>query len=139
MNVNLFVSIVGLVSLIVGVFIGVQIFKAHTRRVNRKLLKNAREVLSGERKNKITIDGQEYDASKFKLRDEEDNEKVFDLKGGEIEQDGEEKNKSREEKIPDRRSENLKGDKQTTEESSNSGREEKRVVRTRFTRTRRFW
>lgn len=88
MNVDLFVVLVVVLCVIIGIFIGIQLFKFYIRRMSKKLLDNAMKVLNGTMENKIKIDGQEYDATKFMVRDENDNEKLIDLKGGETIQNG---------------------------------------------------
>lgn len=104
MNTNLFVIIVGFLSLIIGGFIGVQIFKVYNKNQNKKLLENAKQVLSGDRDNKIKIDGQEYDANKFIVRDEDDKEITIDLQGGGIVQNGTRKeNNTRAEEVQEQK------------------------------------
>ena len=50
--------------------------------MDKKILKNAKDFLAGKRENKIKIDGQEYDATQFIVRDKDDNKELIDLKGG---------------------------------------------------------
>jgi hypothetical protein len=132
MNPDIFVLIVCFISLIVGGFIGIKLFKSHDKKKNIELVKNAKEVLEGNRKNTIIIDGQEYDATRFILRDKEDNEKLIDLKGGTI-QDGPREISSAESKIE---GEGVK----INEEAGGSSREKKRTSRIRsvISRIRRF-
>lgn len=135
MNADLIVIIVGILSFIIGGFLGGLIFKIHNRKLDKKLLKNAKEVLSGRRKNKIKIDGEEYDATKFLLRDEDGKKILIDLqKGGGIIQDGGRQEDSTGIK------EVQKQEVKVTGEAGEGSREKKRVARDRsiLSRIRRF-
>ncbi len=137
MNIDTLVIIVSSVSLIVGIFIGIQLFKSYDKKQDKKIIENAEEVLSGKRDNKIKIDGEEFNATKFRVRDEEDKEIIIDLQGGGTEQNGtRQKDSPGAEEIPEQ-------DVETTGENSSSNRklmrdstEKKRNPRTR--RARRF-
>lgn len=134
MNANTLVILVCLLSLIFGVLIGVQFFKIYNRKKDGDILKNAKEVLDGTRDNSITVDGEKLDATLFRLRKDDGEEIVIDLKGGGAIQDG-------------RRKEDPKGaegiqeqETETFREISGCGGEEKRFTRTRsiISRIRRF-
>lgn len=134
MNPDFFVIIICIVSIIFGAFIGIKLFKNYNRKNNKKLEENAREVIAGRKENKIIIDGQEYDATKFRVRDNDNNEKLIDLKGGEIIKDGRrEEGSTRVEEIPEQ-------EVKTSGETSNSIGKKKRFARIRsiLSRTRRF-
>lgn len=134
MNVDLLVIIVCFLSLIVGIFIGAKLYKFFSRKLDEKLLANAEEVLSGKRENKIKIDGEEYDATKFVLRDKDGNKVLVDLKGGGTVQNGrKQEDSTRIEEIPEQEVEAIK-------EISRSSGKKKRTSRIRsiFSRTRRF-
>ena len=134
MNVDLFVIIVCSLSFIIGIFIGIKLFKFYSHKLDKKILENAEEVLSGKRENKIKIDGEEYDATKFLLRDKKGNQILVDLKGGGKVQNGRRKKDStRIEEISDQEIE-------TIGEISEGGGKKKRTSRIRsiFSRTRRF-
>lgn len=135
MNVDIFVPIVCIISLIIGAFLGVLCFNIYNNRINKKLLKNAKEVLEGKRDNKIKIDGQEYDATKFITRDNDGNKVLTDLKGGGITKYGKEKEIGEKEII--RRE---PGNNQDTRKNSCSNGEKKRFTRARsvISRIRRF-
>ena len=136
MNVNILVILVCVFSLVFGSLIGVGIFKLYNYRLNKKLLKNATEVLEGKRDNKIIIDGKKYDATKFRIRDDSDKEILIDLKGGGTIQYGKIKEKGTSCEIKD--SPDLGGHDFTDGEDSNSTRKEKRTSSTRPRRTRKF-
>ncbi len=134
MNADLIVIVVGVVSLILGAFIGVKVFKVYNKKQEDKIVENAKEVLSGKRDNKIKIDGEEYDATKFLMRDNDGNEVSIDLKEGGKIQDG-----RREEDIP-RIEEVSKQEVETPKEISSGSGEKKRTPRVRsiLSRIRRF-
>ena len=134
MNVDLFVIIVCFLSFIIGIFIGIKIFKIYNRKLDKKILKNAGEVLSGKRENKIKIDGEEYDATKFLLRDKNNNQILIDLKGGGKVQNG------RKQEDSTRTKEVSNQEVETIGEFSEGGGKKKRTSRIRsiFSRTRRF-
>ena len=131
MNVNVFVILVIVASLIFGVLIGIIIFRIHLLRENRKFLKGLQEVIEGKRKNSIFIDGKEYEALRFKLKDKEGKNIIVDLKGGGMIENAEEKSSkedSREKDIPYS---------PPLGEDSPSPRKGKRTLRTRFRKSRR--
>lgn len=133
MNINLFVITVCSLSLIIGIFIGAKYFKYYNKKQDKKILENAEEVLSGKRDNKIKIDGQEYEATKFIVKDKEDNETIIDLKGGGTQHGRRQEDSARIEEIPEQ-------EVKDTEETCNSSGKKKRIARIRsiFSRTRRF-
>ncbi len=95
MEVNIFVIIVIIISIFAGFFVGFMFHRIYNKKIEKTILKNAQEVLKGERKNTITIEGKEYDATKFIVRDKENNEKIIDLKGGGITKNGKTKERSK--------------------------------------------
>lgn len=132
MNADLIVIIVGVISLIIGIFIGTQVFKWYNKKQEKKILENAKEVLEGKRDNKIKIDGEEYDATKFLLRDNSGKEVLIDLKeGGKIQNGRREENSSGIEEVQ-------KQEIETPIKTSNSGREDSRSIgeKKRFIRVR---
>lgn len=132
MSTDIFVIIVGILSLIIGVFIGIKFFKYHDRKQNRKILENAEEVLSGRRENKIKIDGEEYNATRFRVRGKDNEEVIIDLQeGGEIQNGNENEISSGTEGIQNEKVETVR------ETSSGSG-EKKRITRVGLSRIRRF-
>ncbi len=82
MDVNLLTSIVIFVSLVFGVFLGFMISKIKIRYEDKKILKEALEVIEGKKTNTIKIDGEEYPATTFKTRDKDGNEVITELQGG---------------------------------------------------------
>ncbi len=132
MENNLLVIIVASLSLIVGSFIGIIIFKIYNRRVNKKILKNANEVLDGTRKNILKHDGEEYDARVFRLRDEHNNQIIIDLKGGGMQKNAEQKKETN--KVPEQEIQ----DSPIIEEDSRSNRKKKRNIGKILRRVRRF-
>lgn len=133
MNVNIIVPIVCILSLIVGPLIGILLFKIYNNKKEKKILDNAKEVLNGTRENKIIIDGEEYNANIFRLRDKDNKQILIDLKGGGTIQDGRRKeNPERIEEVQEQKAEALG-------EMGSGDREKKRAVRTRpISRIRRF-
>lgn len=141
MNIDIFVIIIGITTLFVGAFLGAQFFKVYTKRQNKKILKNAEEVLSGKRENKIKIDGEEFDANRFIIKDKDNNETIVDLQGGGIEQNGtREKSSTRAEEIPNQDVEVDGKVDSGSREISRGRRKEKRPTRVRSItpRIRRF-
>jgi len=67
---------------IIGIFFGIWLAKIHLLRQQRKLEKNAIEVIEGKRKNILKIDGVEYDATKFKVRNNDGKEVVIEFGSG---------------------------------------------------------
>lgn len=132
MSVNSFVIMVCVLSLIVGAFIGIKIFKAYSKKQDKKLLEDAEQVLSGKKDNKIKIDGQEYDATKFRVRDEDDKDIIIDLQGGGTVQNG----RQRTEEISEQEVETPGETSESNGENGCSGRKKKRNTRVR--RIRRF-
>lgn len=105
-------------ALIFGIGFGILSYRFWILKSDKKIMKNLLEVLDGKRKNEIEIDGEIYDAYKFKLRDKDGNETLIDLKGGDVEQDG------KEESIKE--SNNIEGFVPELEEDSRSPRKRKR-------------
>ncbi len=141
MNTDILVIIVGILSLIIGIVIGIQFFKYNEKKQNKKLLENAQDVLDGKRENKIKIDGEEFDATMFRVRDKDDNEILIDLQGGGEVQDGTgNKGSTRVEEISEQEVEvNGEVDEGSGENSGGVG-EEKRTtgIRSILSRIRRF-
>lgn len=121
-------------SLIIGFGGGYFLSKIKVRRENKIIERNAREVLAGKRKNAIEIDGVEYDATKFKVRNEDDNEVLIDLEGGGIIKNVKRKIKKRKK----RKRKNQIKDCSTVREDVPSIRKKKRDTRTIIRRIRRF-
>lgn len=82
MDINVFVILVGVISLIIGIAGGILFHRINEGKKNKQIIKNALEVLEGKRENSITVDGEKYDATKFIMKDENDEEIMIDLKGG---------------------------------------------------------
>jgi len=82
MGTNLFVIVVMIVSLILGSILGFFLFKIKSNREDKEIIKNAKEVLEGKRKNVLVVDGKEYEASQFLIKNDEGNNIIIDLKGG---------------------------------------------------------
>lgn len=135
MDSNSFVSLVIIISLVFGIIIGIVSFKIYNSKVDKKILKNAKEVLNNKRKNVINIEGKEYEATKFIVRDENDVEKIIDLKGGNIIQN-EENKKSFEHKI--KNNTNHGEDSGSVRKDGRSRREKKRNIKSIGRRARRF-
>lgn len=81
-----FVGLLGLgilvVSLIFGFIIGLLLSKIKIKKEDKMIIKNAKEVLAGTRENILEIDGVKHEATKFVVRDEDDEDILIDLKGG---------------------------------------------------------
>ncbi len=134
MNADLIVIVVIVVSFIIGGFVGAKIFKNYSKKLDKKLLDNARDVLSGKRDNKIKIDGEEYDATKFLMRDNDGNEVSIDLKeGGKIQNGRRKEDSTRIEEVS-------KQEIETPKEISSGRGKKKRTHRVRsiLSRIRRF-
>jgi len=71
--------IVAIASGILGFFIGKYYLKIWEKKENKKLVKNAFEVLEGKRKNKTEIDGKIVEVNNFIIRDEKNDEKKITL------------------------------------------------------------
>ena len=124
------IGIVVIVCLILGFLIGFFMVKILTRIENKRITKQAEEVLEGKRENFIEVEGKKIPAEKFRLKDEDGNEKVINLKGG-IEEDATKKEiENTEEIIPNIDPPNRK--------DSPSIREKKRIIRGRTSRIRRY-
>ena len=135
MNVNIFVSIVAVAALLLGVTIGIVSYKIHNHIISKRLVKNAKEVIDGKRKNSIKIDGKEYDATNFRLKDKDGENILVDLKGGGEIQDGKtRKTKSLEEESKLEEVEHISSPRQ----DSDSNGEEKRPTRTGTPRGRKL-
>lgn len=129
-------TIVSVTSVIIGMIIGVLSFKIKAWLEQKKILKNAREILKGERKNEIEIEGKTYSANKFRVRTDDGKELIIDLKGGG-------KAEYAKEKIIKKTGQGSKGFKmepynRAFNEDSGGVREEKRDTRTRNDRIRRY-
>lgn len=121
-----------LAALVVGIILGFIIAKIRIKREQKLLEKNAREVLEGKRENILEIDGKKYDASRFKLRDENDEEYIVDLKGGGQIQD------AKKEKVRGKKDYKLKDLPPLPKKNSRSPGKKKRASRARNGRIRRF-
>ena len=125
-------------SLIFGVFFGYLGSKFFLRREHKKQEKNAKEVLAGKRKNQIEIDGQIYEANKFRIRTDEGREIIIDLKGGGKIENAKENNKKETRREKEEESE-MESDHRTSWKNSNSTRGKERTSkRNGFRRIRRF-
>jgi len=78
MENNLLVIFFIIISLLLGIFIGFIFFKFNMKRIETNLILNAEEFMEGKRENKISIDGVEYEAKRFRLRDENGKEIVIE-------------------------------------------------------------
>jgi len=77
---NLLIWVVSvLLALAGGYFFGKKGVKIYKIIIERKLIKNALEVISGLRKNKIEIKGKVMEVNKFKVRDLNDKEITIEL------------------------------------------------------------
>jgi hypothetical protein len=132
MSINLFVCIVCIFSIIIGAFIGIKCVKFYNRKQDKKILQNAKEVLAGGKENKILIDGQEFKATKFRLKDNNGKEILIDLEGGGEVQDVESKNQESKRK-------EVRHSSSSRQDSSSDG-EKKRTsgIRSIISRIRRF-
>lgn len=135
MSIDAFIIIICFVSLIIGALGGIQFSKIRDRKQDKKILENAEEFLSGKRDNKIKIDGEEFDATKFIVRDKEEKEILIDFqKGGVNVQHG-----RQQDRVPGLK-EIQEQEVKTPKETSGGSREKKRTTRARsiFSRIRRF-
>ncbi len=138
MNVNLFVSIVIVISLIFGAFLGTILSKIKKGREDKKILKDATEVLAGKKKNTIIIDGQEYDAYIFKTRDEDGGEIITALQGGTQTKHGKKDIKEKESREGEVEIGIVDEDSLSPGEGQRTSGEKKRHSRGFFRRLRRF-
>jgi len=90
--------IIMIVVIFIGMFIALIGIKFSLRMSERKLQKNLLKVLNGTRDNTINIDGKVTKVDRFILRDENNNEIIVDLKGGEIKKENAGKDKNTKEK-----------------------------------------
>ena len=111
------VGAVVLVSLGLGLGMGYLAAKFVSYKRNKKLIKNAKEVIEGKRENYIEIEGKKYPAERFKVRNEDGREVIIDLKGG-LEKDVNKKDKERKE--------SFRKDSSFVREDSRSNRKKKR-------------
>ena len=95
-TLDLFVIVMLVVALIIGVFAGIVITKISIKRANKKQLKDLHDVLDGKKDNFIEVDGDKYDATKFRMEGEDGKEIVIDLKGGYKTYNGEKKYRKKE-------------------------------------------
>lgn len=140
METNLFVSIVMVICLLFGAFLGAFLSKIKRMREDRKLVKNAQEVIDGKRENSITIDGQKYDANKFRTRDDDGNEIITELQGGvQTKNEKQEENFKEEDYNYGKANVGSEGEgSSSSREGQRTSREEKRDSRGFFKRIRRF-
>ena len=141
MSIDLFVIITLVLSLALGICLGIVGFKIYISKQNKKLIGNAELVLKGKRDNKIKIDGQEYEAPKFIVKDKDGNKKIIDVQGGSIkEYRRREEGNAGTEEVQDQEIETSRETSDSSGEDSDIRREEERTPRVRsvLSRTRRF-
>jgi hypothetical protein len=65
------------VSVIIGVFIGILVAKIKLSSTNKKLIKNAKQVLEGNKENIYVLPGgKKINVTKFKVKDDDGNEEL---------------------------------------------------------------
>ncbi len=79
---GLVISIAVIVAIVVAFFIGKFGAKFSRRIEDKKIKKNAEEVIAGKRANKTEIDGKEIEVNKFIVRDEKGEEVITQFKEG---------------------------------------------------------
>jgi len=131
-NLLIIIFVVILTSLIIGLFIGWLFAKIIISKKNKKIIKEAKEVIEGKRENFIEIDGVKYPAERFKLRNDDGKEIIIDLKGGKIIKDESKK------ELKEKQSEIINENNSNIRENSRSFGKEKRDSRTRNGRWRRI-
>ncbi len=102
-----------ILAIVLGFIIGIAGANLFKWILNRRIVNGAKKVILGEKENKFDLDGKVIEVSRFRLRDENDQEIVIDLKEGlaiipkELIEDKEKipkkkipKNKERKKKIP---------------------------------------
>jgi cell division protein FtsI/penicillin-binding protein 2 len=122
-------------AVLVGIVIGFFATKLFFWRQQVKHEKQAKEVIEGKRKNQIEIDGQVFDATKFRIRDEKGKEIIINLKGGTVEYATEKSKKNPRQKESEVESYNRNFRKDS---SSDGGKERTLKGGSRFGRVRRF-
>lgn len=70
----------GILAIPLGIFLGIKISNRRLKIEEEKLISKSEDVINGKVKNSYNYDGQEYPVEKFKIRDEEDNEKDTQFK-----------------------------------------------------------
>ena len=61
----------------VGAFVGFLIFKRKSKLFDKKLIKDAQEVLDGTKENKFDLDGKDVNVNRFRTRDYNDDEELI--------------------------------------------------------------
>lgn len=82
MDLALLVTLIILGAIIIGVAVGAILLKIYTKRLEANILQGARDVMNGKRKNSIKIDGVEHDATKFKVRNGDEEEDLLEFGKG---------------------------------------------------------
>ena len=131
MQNNIIIGIVIIVCTILGFIFGIFTVKILLKIQDRKIKKNAEEVIEGKRDNFIEVDGEKIPANKFRLRNDDGTEKIINLKGG----TEEDVTKSKNEKTT---KETISKDNSYSREDSSSIRKKKRDTRRRISRIRRY-
>lgn len=80
LNIYVFI-VVCLVASILAFFAGKRAVKFIMLRNDKELIKKANEIAEGNRKNETEIDGKMIEVKYFKLRDDDNVEKIVDLFG----------------------------------------------------------
>lgn len=128
-------TIVSGVSIIIGIGVGVLLYKIKAWLDQKNIIKNAKEVLKCERKNQVELEGKVFEANKFKVRTDDGKVLLIDLKGGG-------KTEYEKEKVIKKNRPKPEGFKmepyyRAPIEDSNGTGEEKRTAGTRLSRIRR--
>ena len=131
MQNNIIIGIVIIVCTILGFIFGIFTVKILLKIQDRKIKKNAEEVIEGKRDNFIEVDGEKIPANKFRLRNDDGTEKIINLKGGTEEDVTKTKNKKT-------TKETISKDNSYSREDSSSIRKKKRDTRRRTSRIRRY-
>ncbi len=83
----IFFMIVIIVSLICGIAIGMWCHKIYHKKQEKLIEKQAKDVMEGKRENNFDLDGKIIKVDRFKLRDDEGNEKVVDITNNPIKEE----------------------------------------------------
>ena len=131
MQNNIIIGIVIIVCTILGFIFGIFTVKILLKIQDRKIKKNAEEVIEGKIDNFIEVDGEKIPANTFRLRNDDGTEKIINLKGGTEEDVTKTKNKKT-------TNETISKDNSYSREDSSSIRKKKRDTRRRTSRIRRY-
>ncbi len=139
METIIILMVVSSAAIVLGFFMGLFISKYISNKRDKKIMKNLQEVMDGKRENCIEVDGIKYHANRFRIRDEDGNENIVDLKGGLLKHEEENNEENNERKSEEDLREDAPNIRENSSGSGNGEQtisKEKRVVGRRAARRR---